>query len=201
MNYTEWEKQYFSTPKRAARMQLLDERIAEEGKTEETEFLRQMAELRYKPEKGETEEVDHMIRGIMFFKLLKDRNKLFSFYPKKELKAVYTDLGMELGRNGNEKGKSLWFKELKHACKVFLSLCVDDKAYGSTFLGLIRLTNSALKCKIVNDVVLLVKEIPEQLRITEDLKTFSEAMIEAYNETFPEERYLLEQKLRDGGEG
>ena len=200
MNLAEWEFQYYSKVKEKERRQLLDERIATGEQSEELELIKKLYDQRYTPEKGEEEGVDHMIRGILYLKLLKDRSTLFSFYPKKELKSIYHDFCLETAKPFGETGRKVLYRELKHTSKIFLTLCLEDRAYGSTVLGLIRLSNDALKYKLVTDVYNLTYEIPERFGITEELEVFITGLTDAYNESFPDDRGLLEQKILEGKE-
>lgn len=200
MNPAEWEFQYYSKVKEKDRRQLLDERIETGEQTEELELIKKLYDQRYTPDKGEEAGVDHMIRGILYMKLLKDRSTVFSFYPKKEVKSIYKDFCLEIAKPYGETGRKVLYRELKHASKIFLHLCLEDRAYGSYVLGLIRLSNDALKYKLVTDVYYLVWELPERFGLTEELEVFITALTDAYNESFPDDRELLEKKIEEGKE-
>ena len=136
MDMIEWEEEYYKTVSSKERRQLLDERLAQGEPSEELKLIEKLYEIRYTPEKREPEGIDHMLRAMLTLKLTTYKKGLFSRYPKKEVQAIYRDLGKETVDAYGEAGRRIWYRELNHLGKTFLAINLDDRGYTSFIWGL-----------------------------------------------------------------
>lgn len=197
MEIREWEEKYYGKMEEKDRKKLLEERLATGENSAELELIQKLFDVRYKPEKGEREQIDHMLRAMMQLKFLKHEKGLFQRYPKKQVQAVYKDLGKETAESYGELGRRVWFRELNHLGRTFLSINLGDRGYTSMFWGIGQLKDSAVKVKLAKDICQIAYEAPVSLGITQELEVFTSALFAAYEETFPEDAEILRNVVRE----
>lgn len=199
MDIREWEGKYYSEFDKNDRKELLDERIATGESTQELELTKKLFDIRYTPQKKEPADVDHMLRAMMQLKFINSNNSgFFKRFPKKEVESVYRDLGKETAESYGEAGRRIWYRELNHLGKTFLSINQGDRGYTSYIWGMGQLKDSQIKVKLAKDIYLIAYEVPQELNITKELEVFTAAVTAAYNETFPKDTKILGNMIRDG---
>lgn len=198
MDRIEWEDKYYNTPDAKERGKLLEERLSSEGPSEELELIRKLYDHRYKPVKKEPERIDHMLRGMMTLKLLRNQRGLFGSYPKKEVNAALTDLGKGIVDPYKETGRRIWYQECKHLAKMFLNINLGDRAYTSLIWGFGELKDKTVRTKLARDIYYAAYYVPTELKITEELEVFTAAVTAAYEESFPEDKEILQSVIREG---
>lgn len=197
MDIREWEDKYYSKLVMKDRKTLLEERIATGETSQELELIRKLFDIRYKPEKGEPEKIDHMLRAMMQLKFIKTEKGFFQRYPKKQVQAVYKDLGKETAESFGDIGRRVWYRELNHLGKTFLSINLGDRGYTSMIWGLGQLKDETVKIKLAKDIYTIAYQAPKELGLTEELEVFIAAVTAAYYESFPEDTDILKSMIRD----
>lgn len=183
MNISEWEDQYFNEADRAKRKELLDQRIATGENSEELDLIKKMFDRRYTPQKKEPENIDHMLRGILYLKQAANRSGIFSKMSKKEIRSIFADLCIDIAGEYGEAGNRILYLEHKHLGKTYYSICCSDRGYTSFIWGLGQLSDASIKNKLYRDKKALCEEIPEAIGMTEELKIFSQAVSDAFYES------------------
>ena len=182
MNIAEWEEQYYNEADRTKRKELLDKRMETGERSDELELIQKLYIHRYTPEKKEPETVDHMLRGVLFLKLTSSRNNAFFKISKKDIKAIFTDLGIEIAKEYGKTGERTLYLELKHVGKTYFTTCANDRGYNSYIWGIGQLSDNALKGKLSHDAKILTEDIPQAIGLTEELKIFTQAISDAFFE-------------------
>ena len=197
MDIRDWEEKYYSKQDKKERKDLLDERVSTGEDSQELELIQKLFDIRYKPAKGEPEQIDHMLRAMMELKFLQDGGKgLFSRSPRKHLQSVYQDLGKDTAENYGETGRRIWYRECNHAGKTFLTINLGDRGYTSMFWGLGQLKDPVVKNKLAKDIYVITCKVPEELGITQELEVFSAAVQASYYESFPQDANILREMIQ-----
>lgn len=74
--------------------------------------------------------------------------------------------------------------------KTYMELCETDKAYNSTLFGIIRMGSAQAKEKLKADIYHTAIELPQTLKMEEELGMITRAAREMYELHFPGEGSL-----------
>ena len=191
MNLQDWESRYYNTVDTRKRREILNERIASGEESEELELIRKLFDERYIPQEKEPERVDHMLRGIVFMKL-ESKSYRVTKTPKKIVDSITGDLGMPTVLSAGTQGRRIWFLELKHALKTYISSCLSDSGYTSFIWGFGKLKEEQVASKIARDIHYIGWKAPKALQQEDNLALLRSAAGEAYTEMFPKYADLLQ---------
>lgn len=92
-----------------------------------------------------------------------------------------------------EKGglyEELLYRECCHMVKMYMELCETDKSYGSTFCGLINITQDKLVNKIRRDIEMTAVELPSSIQMEKELGIITRAAKEMYRLKYPDEEEI-----------
>ena len=197
MENKNWVTKYYRELDRDKRKEILDQVIAEEGMSPEKEVRKKLLEERYEQGKRNVQ-IDRFIRGWMTLAYTQNisggrfgRKKLM-----KDRESILKDWNFRLAGEYGEEGEKALYQELHNMTELYLTLCLDDKAYSSMILGIGRMSKSSLTSKIARDVYNMAYVIPRELGMEEELKLFTRAATDVYYEMFPKDRELLEIQIR-----
>ncbi len=80
------------------------------------------------------------------------------------------------------------YTELLDSAGLYLNCCRSDRNFSSEFFGLSRMSNERLDCKIADLVDKISVTLMENTGIKEEGEIISKAIIQAFQEQFPEDR-------------
>lgn len=194
-----WEIEYYHELLAAKRQKLLEQAIATEGLSPENELRKKLLEARYGKSLERGRRVDYFIRGWVTFSMLPGtisvRNKK---KREKELASVMSDWQFDLANQYGETGKRVLYQEFCNLTLVYIDLCRRDKTYGSVLLGIGRISEDSMVTKIARDIFKVAYEVPKQLEVAEQLRSFTNAATAMVCEKFPEiEEEFLESVAKE----
>lgn len=197
----EWPECYYDVEDAAIRREMFMKH--EDDQAEADILRRKLFAQRY--EEKNSRYVDAYVTAIMKLRLISMESVGF-FNKKKAVKLVDESLqvlcqGQALDENSYEK--DIYFRELKHAVKVFIELCQRDKQYCCVLLGQGRKKDSAVILKLIRDFENMTVGIGRRLRLDgtnlQKILYLKSAMTEAFREQYPEEEqfylYLLHMNM------
>ena len=91
------------------------------------------------------------------------------------------------------KGKDyedLLYRECCHMVKTYMELSESDKAYNSTLFGILKMSSEQAKDKLKADIYHTAVELPQTLKLEEELGIVTRAAREMYELHFPGEGSL-----------
>ena len=186
-----WVEQYRRETDKEERIEILNKAIAEEGLTEENALRKQLLEARY--EENKKGNIDHFIRGWMTLAYLENETR--SVFGKKriqkEITNIRSDLQLDLVKEHGETGRRVLYDEFYNTARLYMSLCEEDKSYNSILLGFGRMKPAKLVAKIAADLYRVSSAIPKSIGMDEELKTFREALTEAFCDAYSKQKNLL----------
>ena len=185
-----WPQSYYDETEAEIRFEIL--RLADEAKMTlpENEIRKKLFDLRYSEHKeAKGKYIDNFLRAYLEMKYLSDTGKvrLFKSGKIKQLKKALSGIKYYDYLNADETEKKLYYNELVHMAKLYVTLCNKDKHYGSVLLGLGRMKDENLKTKIANDVRTISHKIPENLGLEDEMEMWTSAIDEGFASVFPSE--------------
>ena len=102
----------------------------------------------------------------------------------------------ELGGDTRADGLiALWmlmefYRECCHRVKTYMELSESDKAYNSTLFGILKMSSEQAKDKLKADIYHTAVELPQTLKLEEELGMITRAAREMYELHFPGEGSL-----------
>ncbi len=69
--------------------------------------------------------------------------------------------------------------------RVYMSLSLSDRSYGTTMFGLMKMGDDNLKDKLREDVSSMATYLPRRLKLEEELAPITRAIADTYEEFFP----------------
>lgn len=184
-------KEYYKEANPVKRKHLLELLVQEEGETEENRIRRELYGVRY----AKPSQVDKNVPADSFLALwmAMEYNKnvgggLFGLDIKraqKEIRKHLTQTGITkyLARGGEEE--RLLKEELCHMVRVYMSLSMSDRSYGTTLFGLMKMDDDHLKDKLREDMRAVARDLPLKIRMEQELSPIGEAIEAVYEEFFP----------------
>lgn len=212
MGLTEWEERelekirmtanidldaaYFNTTDKGERKDIYMRIVEKEGESEKTQIMKEFYNHRYVAKEKNLTKIDYAIRGWVNIGFLPEKYR--GMFSKKKLpnkiKEILTNLGKDIADDHGKLGQELWYKELCNVCKLYIDLCMKDKAYGSVILGIGRIKESKLISKICFDMVNITHTIPSEIG-TDEFDMLARASKQAFNEYFPKAGNLYDRMI------
>ena len=194
-----WVEQYIRELEKEERRQILEQAIAEEGMTEENSLRKQLLDQRYEMGKNGML-IDHFIRGWMGIAYM--RNEGSGVFAKKRIEKekdkIRKDLMTDFGKEHGDLGQEVLYGEYYNLAKLYIHLCKEDRTYGAVLLGLGRMKTSKLIQKIANEILLVGYQMPETLGMEDELRTFRNAITDAFCDEHSKEKHMLMDLIRAG---
>ena len=164
--------QYYREADPAKRLALLNMSIEAGEEPELNKIRKELWDIRYqdKSELGGDTRADGFIALWMLKQL--DRMKF------QELRAKGKDY------------EDLLYRECCHMVKTYMELSESDKAYNSTLFGILKMSSEQAKDKLKADIYHTAVELPQTLKLEEELGIVTRAAREMYELHFPGEGSL-----------
>ncbi len=114
---------------------------------------------------------------------------------QKEVRKLLEQLGYTAAAKEGPAGEEILLQECRHAARLYMNACLQDKRYGTAIMGLVSISDEKIQEKIAADTILAAKTVPQQLQLIEEMQIFSKGSIQTYQEMFPEDRDFPERLL------
>ncbi|MDD3220073.1 MAG: hypothetical protein PHC41_05540 [Lachnospiraceae bacterium] len=179
---------YYETSDALMRYEVLQDAMKNGDNGEANQIRLQMWEDRYGKYDGTKPEVDHYLKLWLDFRFAYEKRKsIFGFgNAKKSLQKDLNAMGFERTNDKGQMGEDILFAELRHMVRFYLSLCMSDKTYRSSFLGIMSMKDENVIDKITREVYEVACATPEFYGLTKEYEVFTNAAIDAFSTDFPE---------------
>ncbi|MGI6106664.1 MAG: DUF6553 family protein [Lachnospiraceae bacterium] len=144
---------------------------------------------------GGAAEPDRYIRGILMISMISPASSGHGRRKgSKQLESALAEFGLAedgTAPDGTPGTGQVIGYELYNACLLYLDLCLSDRTYGSAVLGFGHMSRENLVRKIADEVGRMTKTVPAGLGREREMRTFTEAMKQAFLDTFPDQAELI----------
>ncbi len=189
-----WIAEYRRETDRNRRRAILDREEADRPSDAAIELRRKLWAGRYEEKKGQ--EIDIGIRGWVELMGMKrriylpgEKNRI-----RRDLDEIKRDWQFALCEEYGEIGERALYDELFNVALLYMELCDRDRTYNSVFLGLGHISEKRRVEKIRSELREMAMEIPETLKIREELSVFTRAVQDAFAYRYPAEAGLSGKK-------
>ena len=186
--------QYYREADPNKRLALLNMSIEAGEEPELNQIRKELWEIRYqdKSELGPDERADGLIALWMLMEFNRDSGKRFMGVRggRKEIQKQLDKMKFQEIRGKGKDYEDLLYRECCHMVKTYMELCETDKAYNSTLFGIIRMGSAQAKEKLKADIYHTAIELPQTLKMEEELGMITRAAREVYELHFPGEGSL-----------
>ena len=186
--------QYYREADPAKRLALLNMSIEAGEEPELNKIRRELWDIRYqdKSELGGDTRADGLIALWMLMEFNRDSAKRF-MGVRVGLKEILKQLDKMKFQEIRAKGKDyedMLYRECCHMVKTYMELSESDKAYNSTLFGILKMSSEQAKDKLKADIYHTAVELPQTLKLEEELGMITRAAREMYELHFPGEGSL-----------
>lgn len=186
--------QYYREADPAKRLALLNMSIEAGEEPELNKIRRELWDIRYqdKSELGGDTRADGLIALWMLMEFNRDSAKRFMGVRcgrKEILKQLDKMKFQEIRAKGNDY-EDMLYRECCHMVKTYMELSESDKAYNSTLFGILKMSSEQAKDKLKADIYHTAVELPQTLKLEEELGMITRAAREMYELHFPGEGSL-----------
>lgn len=181
-----WPESYYKESEPEIRRQILEKATEKEMTAEDNEIRRKFFDRRY-PNFGKRDlpGLDLYLRTWMDFRFAAENSSAFAVKKrKKELLKSLSNMGYFDAET--EQEKRILYQEIRQLGLLYIRYCLKDRGYNSVILGFGQLSDDKLTKKIGNEFVDVAVRAPSRVGIKEECKIWSEALIDAFSEAFPD---------------
>lgn len=193
-----WPDCYYRERDPNIRKLLLDEAVRMKLTPEENEMRSFLYEKRYSRDLVRNTSVDNFMKTWIDFRFIKE--SLNSFFSKKanEKKVLqdYKRMGFEEIKKFGESSDKILYDEIYHLGMLYISLCEEDKGYKSLIFGLGQISDSHLISKIAGEFRTVAFDVPRGTGLAAEYSVWTDALRDAFCDTFPDNRQYLEDKKK-----
>lgn len=184
-----WPDNYYEPQSGADRKVLLDEAMLEDNEANRIRY--ELWESRY----GKVAKNNGKPKTDGFMKLWMDleyaSGRMSAIFGVKKIgKDIRNDVKKlecnEIEQYG-ELGQELLFMEMVQGARYYFDLCAGDKNYNTEAFGLVPITEERFKNKIAEDVYRICYTTPKAYGVEQELKLFTNAVMEALKMEYPEQ--------------
>ncbi len=183
--------QYYKEIDPLKRKKFLERSIAENEDPEKNPVRLELWSMRYKeaPKHAEVPMADGFMNLLMHLEI--NRNRIKSLFgsngAKKEIASLIKKLGVVEFEQKGELYHEVIYREYCHLVQTYFTLCMEDKTYGSAFMGLVQMKKENLIAKMKKDIYETFIKLPVDAGLREELKTLAQAARDVYALQFPED--------------
>lgn len=194
-----WPDNYYMEMDRDERKKLLEKAIEEEGRTEENLWRERLWESRYTAVDREPDGIDHFVRGYinLFYVAKSLKSVLRKKGNIKDMEQIRKDLCLDLQYEGSEIAEKVLYREYCHLIRLYLQLCMSDRSYSTTFMGLMSFNEDRMLDKMASDICKTAFVTPKRMGMEEVFEIFTQAALNVYKELFPKGEKILEEKIAE----
>ena len=96
--------------------------------------------------------------------------------------------------NGDEIQREVLYRECCHLVQTYMQLCLEDKTYGTAFLGIVPMKKENILAKLRTDIFETFIQFPHDAKLEEELAPLTKAARVMYELQFPDDEPLPEAK-------
>ena len=186
--------QYYREADPAKRLALLNMSIEAGEEPELNKIRKELWDIRYqdKSELGGYTRADGFIALWMLMEFNRDSSKRFMGVRgcRKEIMKQLDRMKFQELRAKGKDYEDLLYRECCHMVKTYMELSESDKAYNSTLFGILKMSSEQAKDKLKADIYHTAVELPQTLKLEEELGIVTRAAREMYELHFPGEGSL-----------
>ena len=186
--------QYYREADPAKRLALLNMSIEAGEEPELNKIRKELWDIRYqdKSELGGDTRADVFIALWMLMEFNRDSSKRFMGVRggRKEIMKQLDRMKFQELRAKGKDYEDLLYRECCHMVKTYMELSESDKAYNSTLFGILKMSSEQAKDKLKADIYHTAVELPQTLKLEEELGIVTRAAREMYELHFPGEGSL-----------
>ena len=186
--------QYYREADPAKRLALLNMSIEAGEEPELNKIRRELWDIRYqdKSELGGDTRADGLIALWMLMEFNRDSAKRFMGVrgDRKEILKQMDKMKFQEIRAKGKDYEDMLYRECCHMVKTYMELSESDKAYNSTLFGILKMSSEQAKDKLKADIYHTAVELPQTLKLEEELGMITRAAREMYELHFPGEGSL-----------
>lgn len=196
----EWPECYYREREGLQRRELLDEADRNHLTPEENKIRRLLWERRYPGLVNSREKIkDSYLRAWFDFRYAADNaSGLFSY--KKIVREISRDLeqmGFQAVKEFGETGEAVLYRELYHMAMLYITLCQEDKGYGSLLFGMGKVSEDSVAQRIAKEIVKVVCLVPKKLNLEQECALWTKACLTAFADAYPDKKGDLENLIRE----
>ncbi len=173
------------------RKKLLDRSVAENEDPQMNPLRQELWEIRYreKSKSADVERADGFMALLMDMELGKGSvKKLFGGSRiKKDIRSRLDKLEFERFARGDELQQEALYRECCHLVQSYMQLCLEDKTYGTAFLGIVPMKKENILAKLRADIFETFIQFPCDAQMQEELSCLTRAARAMYALQFPED--------------
>ena len=186
--------QYYREADPAKRLALLNMSIEAGEEPELNKIRKELWDIRYQDKSGlgGDTRADGFIALWMLMEFNRDSSKRFMGVRggrKEIMKQLDRMKFQELRAKGTDY-EELLYRECCHMVKTYMELSESDKAYNSTLFCILKMSSEQAKDKLKADIYHTAVELPQTLKLEEELGIVTRAAQEMYELHFPGEGSL-----------
>ena len=186
--------QYYREADPAKRLALLNMSIEAGEEPELNKIRRELWDIRYqdKSELGGDTRADGLIALWLLMECNRDSAKRFMGVRggRKEILKQLDKMKFQEIRAKGKDYEDMLYRECCHMVKTYMELSESDKAYNSTLFGILKMSSEQAKDKLKADIYHTAVELPQTLKLEEELGMITRAAREMYELHFPGEGSL-----------
>ena len=186
--------QYYREADPAKRLALLNMSIEAGEEPELNKIRRELWDIRYqdKSELGGDTRADGLIALWMLMAFNRASAKRFMGVRggRKEILKQLDKMKFQEIRAKGKDYEDMLYRECCHMVKTYMELSESDKAYNSTLFGILKMSSEQAKDKLKADIYHTAVELPQTLKLEEELGMITRAAREMYELHFPGEGSL-----------
>lgn len=174
-NPYDWPENYYMEADPVSRKEILEKRMQEEP-GEDLEKRKKLFECRYTMNRKKEYKDGFMNACLDLLYLGSKRNNAFSSGSNRKMaEKIVGKLCLD---QEEEYGTEILYEELCHLIRVYIMLAMNDTAYRSVILKIVKMDDEHCRKKIRNDLKLFSQIIPESFGMEEEFGLFKKAVLD-----------------------
>ena len=146
-----WPRVFYDEMDAAARTDMLEEAIRQELDPENDSARQQILKNRYGKKEKNGMMPDRYMQLVLDCVFAANQNRN-SARNAKRMKKTLEDLGMTAAAEGGKALRDALEEEIRHAIRLYVAICRQDRHYSSIIFGLGHMSEEALTAKIKSDI-------------------------------------------------
>lgn len=191
-----WPECYYRESDGLIRRSYLEEADRENLTPEENKIRHLLWERRYPGlmEGSKSNVKDAFLRSWFDFRYAADSvgSIFLSKKTEKQIEESLKSIGFSAVKEYGEMGEKLLYDELYHMAMLYISLCREDKNYGSLVFGMGKVSEDRLISRIATELARVAVYVPEMLNMTEECRLWTKAIEAAFRDAYPDQSGYLE---------
>lgn len=176
--YKDWREGLDLTTDPAKRIEYMQQGLAEEP-TDENKWHMELLKKRYCDKKGRVTNVDNFMAAWVDLEAVPRTLKLLG--GKKRGLKLLMDAADRLLLTEDKSQWEDWKKDIlqseyEHLIRQYVTICQDDRMYTGIINGYVKMKDSTIQQKLIDDLNTIIIDIPEALGATEVFQPLRKAL-------------------------